>query len=275
MTTVFSERLGQPQDGRDAGRRPRHRDRRCSTRSRASPTRRPASDYLSLMRANLAALAGGERAVEPDVRSRLRDGAGRLGGRPVLHGIDLTVRTGRVRGPDGRQRLRQVDPGPGRDRPAAADGGSVALFGTPLADFREWHRIGFVPQRATAASGVPASVREVVAAGRLGRRRLFVPLVARRPAGDRRRARRRRAGRPRAATAWPSCRAASSSGCSSPGRWPGSPTCSSSTSRLPGSTCANQRALADALRVLKARGATVVLVAHELGPMAPLVDRRS
>ena len=59
-------------------------------------------------------------------------------------------------------------------RPLAA--GRVELFGTALDDFREWHRIGFVPQRATAASGVPASVREVVAAGRLGRRRLFAPL---------------------------------------------------------------------------------------------------
>ena len=35
----------------------------------------------------------------------------------------------------------------------------------------------------------------------------------------------------------------------------------------------NQRALATSLGVLKDRGATVVLVAHELGPMAPLVDR--
>ena len=35
----------------------------------------------------------------------------------------------------------------------------------------------------------------------------------------------------------------------------------------------NQEALADALGVLKDRGSTIVLVAHELGPMAPLVDR--
>ena len=35
----------------------------------------------------------------------------------------------------------------------------------------------------------------------------------------------------------------------------------------------NQQALADALGVLKARGATIVLVAHELGPMQPLIDR--
>ena len=35
----------------------------------------------------------------------------------------------------------------------------------------------------------------------------------------------------------------------------------------------NQEALARALGVLKQRGATIVLVAHELGPLAPLVDR--
>ena len=35
----------------------------------------------------------------------------------------------------------------------------------------------------------------------------------------------------------------------------------------------SQQALAAALRGLKEAGATVVLVAHELGPMAPLVDR--
>jgi zinc transport system ATP-binding protein len=35
----------------------------------------------------------------------------------------------------------------------------------------------------------------------------------------------------------------------------------------------SQQALADALGRLKADGRTVVLVAHELGPLAPLVDR--
>jgi zinc transport system ATP-binding protein len=35
----------------------------------------------------------------------------------------------------------------------------------------------------------------------------------------------------------------------------------------------NQLALAEALAKLKASGATVVLVAHELGPLANLVDR--
>ncbi|MBA3250467.1 MAG: metal ABC transporter ATP-binding protein [Geodermatophilaceae bacterium] len=51
--------------------------------------------------------------------------------------------------------------------------GSVSLFGAPLPRFRQWQRIGYVPQRVTAASGVPATVREVVAAGRLSHHRPF------------------------------------------------------------------------------------------------------
>jgi zinc transport system ATP-binding protein len=49
--------------------------------------------------------------------------------------------------------------------------GRLDVFGTPLAKFRDWGRIGYVPQRASAASGVPASAFEVVLAGRLARSR--------------------------------------------------------------------------------------------------------
>ncbi|MFC6343017.1 metal ABC transporter ATP-binding protein, partial [Nocardioides hankookensis] len=35
----------------------------------------------------------------------------------------------------------------------------------------------------------------------------------------------------------------------------------------------NQQVLADTLATLSERGSTIVLVAHELGPMAPLIDR--
>ena len=40
-------------------------------------------------------------------------------------------------------------------------GGEVRLFGTPVPRFREWRRVGYVPQRITAAGGVPATVYEV------------------------------------------------------------------------------------------------------------------
>ncbi|HYO00068.1 MAG TPA: metal ABC transporter ATP-binding protein [Actinomycetota bacterium] len=47
------------------------------------------------------------------------------------------------------------------------DSGEIRLFGTPLGRFKEWRRIGYVPQRFGATSGVPATVEEVVLTGRI------------------------------------------------------------------------------------------------------------
>jgi zinc transport system ATP-binding protein len=43
--------------------------------------------------------------------------------------------------------------------------GSIDLFGSPLRDFRQWQRLGYVPQRLHSAGAVPVSVHEVVGAG--------------------------------------------------------------------------------------------------------------
>jgi zinc transport system ATP-binding protein len=51
--------------------------------------------------------------------------------------------------------------------------GTVELFGVPLTKFSAWQRLGYVPQRSTAVSGVPSTVHEVVMSGRLARRRFF------------------------------------------------------------------------------------------------------
>ena len=51
----------------------------------------------------------------------------------------------------------------------------VEWFGTPLHRFRQWRRIGYVPQRVGAGSGVPATVAEVVSSGRLARRGVLRP----------------------------------------------------------------------------------------------------
>jgi zinc transport system ATP-binding protein len=48
--------------------------------------------------------------------------------------------------------------------------GEVRLFGTPLAQFREHPRIGYVPQRHSLSTSVRATVAEVVAIGRLPHR---------------------------------------------------------------------------------------------------------
>jgi zinc transport system ATP-binding protein len=49
--------------------------------------------------------------------------------------------------------------------------GEVRLFGVPAAQFGQRYRVGYVPQRHTVAGGVPSTVAEVVASGRLPRRR--------------------------------------------------------------------------------------------------------
>ncbi len=56
--------------------------------------------------------------------------------------------------------------------------GELRLFGQSVRTFRDWHRIGYVPQRSTLQLR-QASVREVVESGRLAHRRPFVPLAKR------------------------------------------------------------------------------------------------
>lgn len=202
----------------------------------------------------------------------LRDVRLSLAGRPVLHGIDLTVDAGEfvaLMGANGSGKSTLVRAATGL-RPVSS--GHVTLFGTPLGDFREWRRIGFVPQRAGASSGVPTSVREVVTAGRLGRRRLLAPLSK----AD------QRAVADALEVVGLADRASESVATLSGGQQQrvliaralaGEPEVFFLDEPTAGVDLPNQRALATSLGILKERGATVVLVAHELGPMASLVDR--
>lgn len=57
-------------------------------------------------------------------------------------------------------------------------GGQVTVFGMPLADFHEHPRIGYVPQRHSLSASVKATVREIVATGRLPRRPWWRPAGA-------------------------------------------------------------------------------------------------
>ncbi|MCK9906097.1 ATP-binding cassette domain-containing protein, partial [Frankia sp. Cpl3] len=52
--------------------------------------------------------------------------------------------------------------------------GQVELFGQPLPKFRDWTKIGYVAQQvAHGAGGFPATVREVVTSGLVGKVGLF------------------------------------------------------------------------------------------------------
>ncbi|WP_148612869.1 metal ABC transporter ATP-binding protein [Nocardioides rubriscoriae] len=203
---------------------------------------------------------------------RLTDGAVAIAGRPVLRGIELVVGTGEfvaLLGANGSGKSTLVRALTGL-RPLTR--GELLLFGTPLDSFDQWERIGFVPQRSGAASGVPASVREVVSSGRLSRRRLLRPLGA----AD------RRAVDDAIALVGLADRAGDGVGTLSGGQQQrvliaralaGAPELFFLDEPTAGVDLHHQQVLADALGALKARGSTVVLVAHELGPLAPLVDR--
>lgn len=199
-------------------------------------------------------------------------GAVAIGGRPILRGIDVRVTDGEfvaLMGANGSGKSTLVRALTGL-LPLTA--GSLRLFGTPIESFTDWGRIGFVPQRSGATSGVPASVWELVASGRLTRRKLLRPLsiadraaiddaidvvgltkrsrdgVAQLSGGQQQRALIARA-------------------------LAGEPELFFLDEPTAGVDLVNQHALTDTLSLLKERGATIVLVAHELGPLATLIDR--
>jgi zinc transport system ATP-binding protein len=98
-----------------------------------------------------------------------------LGGLPVLRGASLSIRAGEavaLMGGNGSGKSTLVRTVLGL---LPHQRGTVRLFGQPLSSFREWARVGYVPQRSVALLG-GSKVKEVVAAGRLARRRLFRPL---------------------------------------------------------------------------------------------------
>jgi zinc transport system ATP-binding protein len=101
-----------------------------------------------------------------------------LGSNVVLDGVSFVLERGAfvtLLGPNGSGKTTLVRAALGL---VALSAGSARLFGTPVQSFSAWHRVGYVPQRTTAAAGVPATVFEVVASGRIAR--------SRRPGGHRR-----------------------------------------------------------------------------------------
>jgi zinc transport system ATP-binding protein len=96
-----------------------------------------------------------------------------LGGTVVLDGIDFRLSEGEfvaLLGENGSGKTTLVRAILGL---VPVHGGNLSLFGRPLHAFEDWERIGYVPQRFTAAAGVPATVEEVVFSGRVARARLL------------------------------------------------------------------------------------------------------
>ncbi|MPZ25037.1 MAG: ATP-binding cassette domain-containing protein [Micromonosporaceae bacterium] len=192
--------------------------------------------------------------------------------RPVLRDVSLAVAPGEVLailGANGSGKSTLVRAALGL---LPVTTGTISLFGTALPRFRQRHRIGYVPQRVGAGSGVPATVAEVVSSGRLARRRLrWLPRATDRAAvaraiaavglADRRRdlvgtlsgGQQQRTLIARALASEPDLLVLDE------------PTT--------GVDAASQLAFAATIRGFVAGGGAVVLVAHELGPLAELVSR--
>jgi zinc transport system ATP-binding protein len=97
-------------------------------------------------------------------------------GEPVLEDVSLDVSAGEfvaLVGPNGSGKSTLLGILLGSLRPQA---GTVRIFGSDPDRFDERWRLGFVPQRPTIASEVPATVQEIVTSGRLSRRGWWRPL---------------------------------------------------------------------------------------------------
>lgn len=119
----------------------------------------------------------GRRSAVPDV-VQARGVRVRLGPSLVVRGVDLTLTDGEaiaLMGANGSGKSTLVRALVGI---LPIEGGSIDLFGERLAPRRRgvpWERIGYVPQRVSAAAGVPATALELVVSGLLHRGRLRPP----------------------------------------------------------------------------------------------------
>ncbi len=195
-----------------------------------------------------------------------------LGGRPIVRDVDLSVHAGEVvalLGANGSGKSTLVKAMVGL-HPLST--GEIRLFDQPLDGFRQWHRLGYVPQRSPIAQGVPSTVAEVVAAGRLSRRRPLMPS--------------RRADRVAVA------RALEAVGLTDRAKHPVSTLSGGQQQRVliartlagepellvldepnAGVDLASQEAIAGTLAMLAGNGATIIVVLHELGHLAGVIQR--
>ncbi len=195
-----------------------------------------------------------------------------IGGRMVLREVSTHVAAGEVvalLGANGSGKSTLVRTIVGLLSPHR---GTVRVFGSPVSQLSDRRRIGYVPQRLTAASAVPATVAEVVHAGRLAGRPWWRPVSrADVEAVDRALQTVGLADRARDGVAELSggqqqrvllARALA-----------GDPDLLILDEPMAGVDLDSQESVSASLATLVRAGTTVLLVAHELGPVETLVDR--
>ncbi|HEV8685895.1 MAG TPA: ABC transporter ATP-binding protein [Gaiellaceae bacterium] len=99
-------------------------------------------------------------------------------GEPVLRDVNLAIGQGEfvaIAGPNGGGKTTLIRLVLGLERPTR---GTVHLFGEPANRFSRREGLGYLAQRAQVGVEAPATVYEVVAAGRVSQRRFLGPLRA-------------------------------------------------------------------------------------------------
>ena len=194
-----------------------------------------------------------------------------LGGLPVLRSVSARVDAGQLvvlEGANGSGKTTLVRTILGL---TGFQQGSVRLFGTDVAHFRDWSRVGYVPQRASVH--LPhATVREVVATGRLATRAPFRPSTAddRTFIAD---ALTQVGMAGRAGDAYRDLSGGQQQRVLIARALAGQARLLIMDEPLAGVDMGAQAALADVLGALKQRGVTQLIVLHELGALEPLIDK--
>jgi zinc transport system ATP-binding protein len=193
-------------------------------------------------------------------------------GHTALAGVDLTLVPGEfvaLMGANGSGKTTLVRTLLGLQDPTSGD---VNLFGTPVQSFRDWGRVGYVPQRLRIAGGIPVSVAEGVSAG----------LVVNNRRGRRRTAAQRHAVRDALETVGLTDRARDRVATLSGGQQQRvviaralvtDPDLVVMDEPLAGVDLQHQEDLAATLTHVSRAGRTVLVVLHEVGPLRPLITR--
>jgi zinc transport system ATP-binding protein len=97
-------------------------------------------------------------------------------GQTILQNISFEIFHGEyiaIIGPNGGGKTTLIRMLLGLQKPTS---GEIRIYGTKLSKFREWYKIGYVPQRATHVdANFPATVEDIVKMGRIAKRKLFAP----------------------------------------------------------------------------------------------------
>lgn len=194
-----------------------------------------------------------------------------LGGLPILRDVSISVAAGEnvaLLGGNGSGKSTLIRTLLGL---IPHQQGTVELFGKPIEEFHDWARIGYVPQHS-AVGVANATVREIVSSGRLAHRRPFQFL--------------RRADQVAIDHALEQVGLAGRAG------WPFAALSGGQKQRvliarslatqpellvmdepLAGVDLHSQAGLAELLALLAGEGLALLVVLHELGPMAPVLHR--